>query len=148
LKEASLTNKQKDKVKSVIAMLQRNFDVREQTEGQRIKKLLKNRVIAHLRAILGAFQKVPKDVAPEEDPGIYFNKAMKDLKQLIKKYKNSDKQFNCPECGVPVYWNGEYYICEQCGLAHDAKQFRPALYTFGGPKSNIELVLEEGDLEK
>ena len=38
-------------------------------------------------ALEGAFTCVPKSVAPNEDKGIYFEKAMADLEHLLIKYR-------------------------------------------------------------
>jgi hypothetical protein len=51
-----------------------------------------------LKSLKGAFACVPKFVAPDEDPGIYFQKAMYDLLDLIKKYENLASQGECLNC--------------------------------------------------
>jgi len=46
-----------------------------------------SRVILDLKSIRGCFKHVNKDVAPNKDKGIYFEKAMHDLDKAIKKYE-------------------------------------------------------------
>ena len=47
-----------------------------------------NRVILDLKTLRGCFRHVNKDVAPNKDKGIYFEKAMQDLDHVIKKYEH------------------------------------------------------------
>lgn len=147
MKNRPLTIQQRDKVKAVIAMLQRDFlsETKKDFEifpGEKVPKL---KIRLQLLSILGAFQKVPKDVAPDKDPGIYFHKAMEDLRDLTKKYNGEG--LRCPDCGAKVNWEGHYFVCEGCDFAWDAKEFEQATYTLKGKLDYSELVLEE-DLGK
>ena len=47
-----------------------------------------NRVLIDLKSLRGCFKHVNKDVAPNKDKGIYFEKAMQDLDHTIKKYEH------------------------------------------------------------
>ena len=47
-------------------------------------------ILIDLWKIRGAFNCVPKDVAPNKDKGIYFAKAMKDLEDIIRKYEKRE----------------------------------------------------------
>jgi len=49
-----------------------------------VKKINPYQMRAKLLALKGAFDKVPDDIAPSEDKGIYFYKAIEDLKKLIE----------------------------------------------------------------
>jgi hypothetical protein len=59
-------------------------------------KVLKKKVASQLTMVLGAFQKVPKDKAPNDDKGIYFEKAMKDLTELIQRYTKDEPTKTSP----------------------------------------------------
>lgn len=51
------------------------------------RKLHPGRILYDLKSIKGYFNCVPKDVAPDEDKGIYFTKAMTFLDGLIREYE-------------------------------------------------------------
>lgn len=51
------------------------------------------RVISDLKMIKGSFSHVPKNMAPNDDKGIYFAKAMHDLEKLIGKYEKLKEQY-------------------------------------------------------
>ena len=48
-----------------------------------VKMINPYKVRLKLLSVIGAFNCVPEDVAPKDDKGIYFYKAMEDLKELL-----------------------------------------------------------------
>jgi len=45
------------------------------------------RVVGDLKALKGYLKAIPRDVAPNKDPGIYLAKAEQQLRYLISKYE-------------------------------------------------------------
>jgi hypothetical protein len=133
-------------VDNVIAIIRYNYlsDTDVEFETFPGTRLSKRKVHLHLLSILGAFQNVPKDIAPNNDKGIYFEKAINDLKTLIQKY-NGDG-LRCPDCGAKVEWDGEYFNCSGCNVAWDTKEYEQALYTLRGKTDYSQLVIEEDPL--
>jgi len=46
-----------------------------------------NKILIDLKSLKGSFSCVNKSIAPDKDKGIYFEKAMQDLKELIDNYE-------------------------------------------------------------
>ncbi|MFX0023757.1 MAG: hypothetical protein ACFE9S_15630 [Candidatus Hermodarchaeota archaeon] len=51
------------------------------------RRLHPGRVLYNLKSIKGYFRCVPEDIAPNEDKGIYFAKAMQYLDGIIREYE-------------------------------------------------------------
>jgi len=56
-----------------------------------IKRIHPNRVLYDLKSIKGYAKCVPKDVSPDEDKGIYFEKLMQFIDSVINKYEDIKK---------------------------------------------------------
>jgi protoheme ferro-lyase len=53
------------------------------TNNKCLEKMIKH----DLRRILGALHSVPKDISPNEDKGIYLEKAKETVRELLEKYE-------------------------------------------------------------
>jgi len=58
------------------------------------RKLHPARILYDLKSIKGYFFCVPKNIAPNEDKGIYFEKAMNFLDSLIQEYNIKVDNYN------------------------------------------------------
>jgi len=91
---------QKEQMSLILHKFIKKFDLPVDEEGftseERKKEFKENKqnhkahslkILSDLRGLKGSLQKVPEDVAPDKDKGIYLKKAEKDVEELIEKYQ-------------------------------------------------------------
>ena len=58
------------------------------------RKLHPARILYDLKSIKGYFHCVPKDISPDKDKGVYFEKAIHYLDSIIREYEIKVENYN------------------------------------------------------
>ena len=59
-----------------------------------VRKLHPARILYDLKSIKGYFKCVPKNIAPDKDKGVYFEKAINYLDSMIREYEIKVENYN------------------------------------------------------